>query len=278
MPLLSRDLLQMMGRLLLLVAALLPESLHGPRKSILRFEPRMAAGRTLYSGEISTFLSPSDPDLPFITARIASADQQIGASSTGSGWSHQPFIFYSSLANLILASSSSRSRFCSTKACQPSSGYSMNLNLGDLSTSGLAPPTVHSPAFDEQINTLTPTFLYTLPTPGSYHADLYHFEASTGVFDTRVTLLPGSSSLTPSLTLVPNREYYLDIYNFDVHIPGLGFSTPIDADDNQLANWRSRGDGIAETIVKFTAVPEPSSLCILALASVALVAFRRHQR
>lgn len=269
--------LKIAGRLLLLVVALLPAVAARAAQVDFTIRAQHGSGAPVYSGEISRFLSPSDPDLPFITGQIASADQQISASSSGSGWSHQPLVFYSSLANLIPALEQPF-EILLDEGLSTERRYSMNLNLGDLATSGLAPPTVHLPAFDEQINTLTPTFLYTLLTAGSYHGDLYHFAGSTGVFDTRVTLLPGSSSFAPPLALIPNREYFLDIYNFDVHIPGLEFSTPIDADDNPIANWQSRGDGIAETIVKFTAVPEPASFFILALGSVALMAFRRHPR
>jgi hypothetical protein len=235
------------------------------------------SGATVYSGAIYSFLTPSDPDLPFITGQIASADHQFLVTSTEPGWLHQPQIFYSSLNELVTALEQPF-EILLDEGLSSERRYSMNLNLGDLSTSGLVPPTVYFPALDEQIDTLTPTFLYSLETTGAYYGDLFHFEGPTGVFDTRATLLPGSSSFTPPLALSRDREYFLNIYNTDVYLPGLEFSTPVDADDNPIANWQSRGDGIAATYLKFTAVPEPTSFCILALGSVALIAFRRRLR
>lgn len=269
--------LQISGRLLLLFVALLPAVAARAAQVDFAIRAQHGSGATVYSGEIYSFLTPSDPDLPFITGQIASADHQFLVTSVEGGWLHQPQIFYSSLNELITVLGQPF-EILLDEGLSSERRYSMNLNLGELSTSGLAPPTIIFPAFNEQIDTLTPTFLYSLETAGAYYGDLYHFEPTTSVFDARATLSPGSSSFTPPLTLIRDREYFLDIYNTDVYLPGLGFSTPVDADDIPIANWQSRGDGIAETIVKFTAVPEPSGLCILALGSVALIALRRRPR
>lgn len=261
----------------MLIVATLPAGVARAAQVDFAIRAQHGNGATVYSGEIGTYLPPSDPDLPYITGQIASTDHQFLVTSAQSGWLSQPSIFYSSLADLVTALEQPF-EILLDEGLSSERRYSMNLNLGDLSTSGLAPPTVTFPAFNGQIDTLTPTFLYSLETAGYYHADLFHFEPSTSVFDTRATLSPGSSSFTPPLTLIRDREYFLDIYNTDVDLPGLGFSTPVDANDNPIANWQSRGDGIAETNVKFTAVPEPASLCIFAFGAIALIALRRRLR
>jgi hypothetical protein len=269
--------LQITRRLLLLIVALLPALAARAAQVDFAIRAQHGNGATVYSGDIYPFLTPSDPDIPYITGQIASTDHQFLVTSVEGGWLNHSTTFYSSLTDLV-AALEQPFEILLDEGLSSERRYSMNLNLGDLSTSGLAPPTVYFPAFNGQIDSLTPTFLYSLETAGYYHGDLFHFDGSTGVFDTRATLVPGSSSFTPSLTLIRDREYFLDIYNTDVYLPGLGFSTPVDANDNPIANWQSRGDGIAETNVSFTAVPEPASLCILALGSIALIVFRRRPR
>jgi hypothetical protein len=270
--------MQTMRRLLLLLAAaMLPTVAARAVEVDFAIRAQQRGGAAMYSGEIRTFWQPNDADLPYTTAIVTSADHQVAVTSTGGGgWLSQVPTFYSSLDELITALEQPW-KIHLDEGLPTERNYSLTLNLGSVATSGLAPPSIGYPAFDQAIGTLTPTFALALNTPDSYHADLYHFASSSSVFDAQTALPAGSTSWAPGVVLVGGTQYFLDLYG-DPSLPGLGFSTPLDAQGDLIANWSSSGLGHAESIVRFTAVPEPASAAVLLLGLPALAGHRWHRR
>ena len=235
-----------------------------------------------YTAAIGPSFFPNLPNqsIQFSTGLVTSADGQFTATTDSQNdWENKQPVF-NDFPSLLMALAQPWS-ITLDKGLPTQRNYTMSLNLGALPTTPVAPPVLLFPLAGSIISPLTTTFTFTPPAiQQPIYTALEHLpnNATTGsyVFDDQLYLPAGSTQWSPPAPLLPSTDYYFDLYVQNVFPQGLGFSDPVDEQNNPIPNWFSNGNLMLESDAFFTtAVPEPASISLLAAGAVLLSRRRR---
>jgi hypothetical protein len=206
-----------------------------------------------YSGEIS----PGSPNSGFTTGLITSADQRyLARTLDAGGWLVESPSFTS--FNDFVASLQQSWRIILDQGLATEHDYTMNLNLGSLSTMDLTPPSINFPAFGSTISTFQPTFSFVIPSQYFTLGELERLRPQPSDL-AESGLPPGATTWSPGVDLENGSEYALVLFDQDL-ISGMSFSVPVDSSGNQLADWASGGNLYMDGVSDFFVVPEVPSL------------------
>jgi hypothetical protein len=237
-------------------------------------------GAAIYSAvaDPTNFWS-NDSILPYTTAVIASANNEFMTTTDQGGWRFKEQNAYFSLNALCNALQQPWS-ITIDQGLPSQRIYSMSLQLSNLPSTTILPPTVSFPLRGQGTRTLTPNFTFALETSGSFYANLYHFEGNSSKSDKNTVLASNSTSWNPGVTLVAGREYFLDLYRTSyMTFPNVSFTAPVNVSSGiPVTGWQSGGYVFTETITKFTAsIPEPSSIAFFAFGAFAIACCGRYR-
>jgi hypothetical protein len=225
---------------------------------------------TTYNAAAFPFTFPSLPNAPFVTGDIKSADGTYHSYTFGTNqWSFNNPSF-TSLPEFT-ASLEQPWQMTLDEGLATERHYTMSIDLGSLPSTDVSPPAIQFPIHQSIIDALVnPTFTFTTPQPYAWHADLelLPLVAGAGVFAAQTDFAGGTTSWTPSVALEPGRRYDLNIYNNNIPIDGLRFTTPIDAGGNAFPEWHSDGTLLSIGTARFTTVPEPSGYLLAIVGAV----------
>lgn len=237
-------------------------------------------GPGFYSATPDPNFYPGDPDLPFVTATIASSDGVYQVTSSQNSWNIQSGIF--STLDALKASVLQTWSIELDQGLPTERNYTMMLSLDNLEEADLAPPVINFPSFNETISTLTPDFEFELPIPRMHALQLHDFPLTgSSTILTQTSVAAGTTTWSYHDSLLPDTRYLFGLRT-NVGFSEQGFTIPLDSSGVPLvplAEWESDVSARVETnIAFFTAVPEPGGLLLLSMGGIVLYGLRRQQQ
>ena len=246
----------------------------------VRFDLFLFMQPDYYAAYVTPSAAPNNPDFSYTTGRVASADNRFITNFDGQGASFPPPTVFTSAADLLESLDQTWTlKFDEGLATERN--YTTTLRLEGLNVSDLLPPDILFPLNGSTISTLTPTFLFTHPTPIFYNLDLQivPFNGS-GTFVERTGVQPNATNWTAAAPLLPGTRYNFDLSaqpNSPI-IAGLGFNVPLDDLGNPLPDWQSNISIKLEANTNFfTPVPEPSTFILAAIGGASVIMLRRRR-